>query len=143
LNTKKFLGVPYPVKSTPKGFFYSQDGINQIKSDLLCLLLTNPGERVMTPNFGTPLRRLLFEPNDLSLQIAAKNMIIDSISTWEPRIAIQQVQVMSSIDRDDLNNYDDLTELEHILYIKIEFIDPQNISEVQELVLEVPLAGAQ
>ena len=97
----------------------------------------------MTPNFGTPLRRLLFEPNDLSLQIAAKNMIIDSISTWEPRIAIQQVQVMSSIDRDDLNNYDDLTELEHILYIKIEFIDPQNISEVQELVLEVPLAGAQ
>ena len=45
--------------------------------------------------------------------------------------------------RDDLNNYDDLTELEHILFIKIDFIDPQNISEVQELILEVPLAGAQ
>jgi phage baseplate assembly protein W len=97
----------------------------------------------MTPNFGTPLRTLLFEPNDLALQLAAKNMIVDSINKWEPRIAIQQVQVVSSIDRDDLNNYDDLTELEHILFIKIDFIDPQNISEVQELILEVPLAGAQ
>lgn len=141
MATRTFLGVPYPIRSNPKGFLYSQDGIDQIKSDLLCLLLTNPGERVMTPFFGTPLRRLIFEPNDPRLQMEAKNMIIAAIKKWEPRIAIQNIQIGSKLDKEDLNKQDDMSESEHILSIKIIFVDPQNITEVQELVLEVPLAG--
>lgn len=141
MATRTFLGIPYPVRSNPKGFFYSQDGIDQIKSDLLALLLTNPGERVMNPFFGTPLRKLVFEPNDFKLQIEAKNMIIASIKKWGPRIAIQNIEVKSKMDRDSLNKQDDLTEADHILSIKIIFVDPQNIKEVQELLLEVPLSG--
>jgi len=137
-----FLGIPYPVTKNPQGFFYSQFGVDQIKSDLLVLLLTNPGERVMEPYFGTPLRRLLFEPNDSVVQEAAKNMIADSIKRWEPRIAIQQIQVLSSVDENSLNALDDKSEKEHILFIRILFIDPQNIKEVQELTLEVPLSGS-
>lgn len=142
MSQQNFLGLPYPVVKTPKGFFYSQGGIDQIKSDLICLLLTNPGERVMNPTFGTPLRRLLFEPNDLTLQVNARNAIINAIRTWEPRIAVNQVEVLSGADRASLNSSDDLTQWEHILYVRITFFDPQNLSEIQELVLEVPLTGA-
>ena len=137
-----FLGVPYPVVKTPKGYLYSQSGVDQIKSDLLILLLTNPGERVMNPNFGTPLRRLLFEQNDTTTAMAAKNMIINSIKRWEPRIAVQNIEVSSIVDQSSLNKNDDKTELDHILFIRIIFVDPQNIKSVQELVLEVPLGGA-
>lgn len=136
-----FLGIPYPVVKNPKGFFHSQFGVDQIKSDLLILLLTNPGERVMNPTFGTPLRKLLFEPNDTIIKEAAKTMIADSIRQWEPRVAIQQIDVTSSVDEASLNSLDDKSEKEHILFIRVLFIDPQNIKEVQELTLEVPLSG--
>lgn len=135
-----FLGIPYPVVKNPKGFFHSQFGVDQIKSDLLVLLLTNPGERVMNPAFGTPLRKLLFEPNDTIVRDAAKTMIANSIKQWEPRVAIQQIDVASSVDETSLNSSDDKSEKEHILFIRILFIDPQNIKEVQELTLEVPLS---
>lgn len=141
MSTESFLGLPYPVLKTPKGFFYSQGGIDQVKSDLICLILTNPGERVMNPAFGTPLRKLLFEPNDLPLQVNARNTIINAIRTWEPRIAIQQIEVTSGADRSSLNATDDFSQWEHILYVRITFYDPQNLTEIQELVLEVPLTG--
>lgn len=139
---KIFQGVPYPVKKTPKGFLYTQSGTNQIKSDMLVLLLTNPGERVMNPTFGTPLRKLIFEPNDAGLQKVAKNMIINSIKKWEPRVAIQNITVTSKVDKTSLSKDDNRQEVDHILFIRIIFVDPQNIKEVQELTLEVPLGGA-
>jgi phage baseplate assembly protein W len=138
---RRFLGVPYPIQKNARGFLYSQDGIDQIKSDMLVLLLTNPGERVMNPTFGTPLRKLLFEPNDAALRLQAKNMIINSIKKWEPRIAVRNIEVSSKVDNDSLNKADNKQELEHILFIRIIFVDPQNIKEVQELLLEVPLGG--
>ena len=137
-----FLGVPYPVRKTPQGFFYSQSGIDQIKSDMLCLLLTNPGERVMNPTFGTPLRKLIFEMNDAALQLKARNMIINSIKKWEPRIAVKNIEVKSKVDKGSLNKDDSQQDLDHILFIRIIFVDPQNIKEIQELILEVPLGGA-
>lgn len=136
-----FLGVPYPIVKDARGFLYSQDGIDQIKSDMLVLLFTNPGERVMLPDFGTPLRKLIFEPNDAALRLQAKNMIINSIKKWEPRIAVKNIEVSSKVDNKSLNKADDKQELEHILFIRIIFVDPQNIKEVQELLLEVPLGG--
>lgn len=139
--TEKFLGIPYPVKKNPRGFFYSQGGVDQIKSDMLILLLTNPGERVMNPSYGTPLRRLFFEPNDETIKEQAKAMIANSIKQWEPRIAIQQIEVLSGVDENSLDINDDKTELDHILFIRIIFFDPENIQEVQELTLEVPLSG--
>jgi len=139
---KTFLGIPYPVRKSPLGFFRTQSGIDQIKSDLLVLLLTNPGERVMEPNFGTPLKTLLFEQNDVTLQTQAKNMILYSIKKWEPRIAVQNIEVNSKADLSSLDKLDDRQEYDHILFIRIMFVDPQNIKEVQQLTLEVPLGGA-
>jgi phage baseplate assembly protein W len=138
---RNFLGVPYPVRKTPQGFFWSQGNIDQIKSDMLCLLLTNPGERVMNPTFGTPLRKLIFEQNDAALRLKAKNMITNSIKRWEPRIAVKNIEVKSTVDKTSLNKDDNKTQTDHILFIRIIFVDPQNIKEVQELILEVPLAG--
>jgi phage baseplate assembly protein W len=139
---KKFLGCPYPIIKTPNGLLPSQFGVNQIKADLLQLLLTNPGERVMLPEYGTPLRRLVFEPNDRGLANKARNMIIDSINKWEPRIAVQQIEVQAPInDKTSLNADDALDDLEHILLIKILFVDPEDIKEVNELKLELPLGS--
>ena len=138
---EKFLGAPYPITRHPRGYFRRQGGIEQIKSDLLILLLTNPGERVMLPEYGTGLRDLLFDPNDNVLQQRARELIVNAINTWEPRIAVDQVDVLTSVDDSSLNVFDDKNEAGAILMIRILFKDPQDIATVQELRLEVPLGG--
>ena len=110
----RFLGVPYPTTPNPKGYWFSQYGIDQIKSDMLTLLLTNPGERVMLPSFGTPLNRLFFEPNDTATALKARQIIAKSISQWEPRVAVTNIEVTTSIDSSILNNQDDLTDQQNL-----------------------------
>jgi len=135
----EILGLPYPIQKDPRGFLHTQKGVEQVKSDMLVLLLTNPGERVMLPEFGTPLRDLMFEPNDGQIEAKAREMIIDSINLWEPRIVVSAIEVSSDVDTDDLNPQDNQTQKEHVLSIKIMFSDPENIQQIQELKLNLPL----
>jgi phage baseplate assembly protein W len=139
----KFLGVPYPITRSALGFLRSSNGIDQIKSDLLQLLLTTPGERVMLPTYGTPLKKLIFDPNDTNLELAAREMIINSINQWEPRITVQQIEITSSINPNQFGSGDPKENLENFLFIRILFFDPENIQEVEELKLELPVSGGQ
>jgi phage baseplate assembly protein W len=138
-----FLGLPYPIIKHPLGLLRTQSGMNQIKSDLLVLLLTEPGERVMLPEFGTPLKQFIFEQNDFSITSKIKEVIANSIRNWEPRIAVTDILV-TNYPQDiapSLNSLDSGEEMPHIVLIKIKFTDFDNIQEVQELKLEIPLGG--
>jgi phage baseplate assembly protein W len=137
-----FLGTPYPIQKHPRGFFHTQSGLNQIKSDLLVLLLTNPGERVMLPEFGTPLRKLIFEQGDSITAEAIRLVIINSIKMWEPRIVVNALNVTigSDITSDQLDRKVH-TEIDNIAFIQIVFSEFTNLKEVAELKLQLPLSG--
>jgi phage baseplate assembly protein W len=137
----KFLGLQYPLLKTPRGIMAQKSGVDQIKADVLQLLLTNPGERVMMPTFGTPLRRLIFEQNDATLEAAAKQMIASAILEWEPRIVVQNIEVTSNFASSDLHSDDSGDEQPAILGIKIEFVDPDNIAQVEKIEMQLPLGG--
>ena len=137
--TEKFTGMQYPLVKGPRGLLAKKNGVDQIKADLLQLLLTNPGERVMLPNFGTPLRKLVFEPNDAVLEQAAKVMISEAINAWEPRIQITRLDVSRRVNEEALSVADTGDEIDAILGINIEFVDPENISQVEELKIELPV----
>jgi hypothetical protein len=137
-----FLGAAYPITRHPRGFLRTQSNVDQIKSDLLVLLLTEPGERVMLPDFGTPLRQYFFEPNDLALSEKVKKTISDSISMWEPRIAVQNISVSLGSDVASSLNYQDLKQdIGHILLVKIDFVNFNDIQKLEQLSLEIPLGG--
>ena len=59
---------------------------DSIKESIRNILLTNPGERLFDPTFGTPIRRMLFEnilyPETQSL---LEDMISTSLKNYEPR----------------------------------------------------------
>lgn len=133
----KFLGAPYPIVSDPRGFLHTQSGINQIKSDLLILLYSNFGERVMMPQYGSGLRGLLFDQNDINLADRARELIIQTIRKWETRVAIHKISTDINIDTQTNNDSDS-----HVLKVSIEFFDKDDIKNIQELVLEVPLANS-
>jgi len=138
-----FKGAPYPITRHPLGLFRSQGGVNQVKADLLVLLLTEPGERVMLPSFGTPLKQFFFEQNDSVIVDRVRAVIAESIRTWEPRIAVTAIDVTNS-RRDmapSLNPMDNRESLDHVVFIRIQFTDFEDIRNIQELKLEIPLGG--
>lgn len=138
---RKFLGCQFPLVKGPRGILAQKSGVDQIKADLIQLLLTNPGERVMLPQFGVPLRRLQFQPNDPLLEMEAKRMIAEAIKLWEPRVQIANIVVTSEFDESYGDEADFHDELGSILFIRIAFYDPQEISEIQELDLQVSVGG--
>lgn len=138
-----FLGAPYPIVKHPLGMLRTQKGVNQIKSDLLVLLLTEPGERVMLPDFGTPLKKFIFEQSDSIIVDRIRDVVANSIRTWEPRIAVSNIEVTNSYEKmkSSLNDEETFQSSDHVLMIRILFSDFDNIQQVQELKLEVPLGG--
>jgi phage baseplate assembly protein W len=71
---------------------------DQIKSNLINLLLTDKGERIMNPEFGTDLRRSLFDNmTNLNSEIL-KLKIIDSINIFIPEIILGEVKVEPNFD---------------------------------------------
>ena len=66
---------------------------DQIKSNLINLLLTEVGERVMNPNFGCELRRFLFEGiTDFNTEELAASLR-NSISIFVPEITVTNIEV--------------------------------------------------
>lgn len=65
-----------------------------IRSSLGILLSTDVGERVMQPRYGCNLNRLLFEPLDLTLQAYMRDLIRTAILYFEPRIILDDVNLV-------------------------------------------------
>jgi len=59
-----------------------------ISQSLMILLGTVPGERVMRPDYGCPLDRLVFAPNDATTAGLAIHYVRQALRRWEPRIEI-------------------------------------------------------
>ena len=69
-----------------------------IKQAIVNLLLTNKGERLMNPTYGSDIRSYLFEPMDYGTANQIKNNIRDTIETFEPRIRVLQISATPNFD---------------------------------------------
>ena len=87
-NDKVAVGVTFPFDG-PAVFNQSFTTKEQVKSNLINLLLTSPGERLMNPNFGVGIRDLLFEQVIDKEQV--KNRITDGAQVYIPEVDIQDV----------------------------------------------------
>jgi phage baseplate assembly protein W len=59
-----------------------------VRQAILLLLSTVPGERVMRPDYGCDLHRLIFSPNDNTTAGLAIHYVRQALDRWEPRIQI-------------------------------------------------------
>ena len=86
----KSIGLALPIGAANNGYFaVNYTTKNQIKSNLKNLILTEPGERLGNPTFGTPLRKFIFEPyveGDFEMKI--EDTITSAISKYLPYINI-------------------------------------------------------
>lgn len=66
----------------------------QVRDELLQLLLTSPGERLFQPEIGGGVRRLVFEPASDVLRGVVKARITQALSRWlGHRLQVELVEV--------------------------------------------------
>jgi phage baseplate assembly protein W len=87
------IGITLPIQITNVAFNQSFQTRQQISSNILNLLLTKRGERVMQPEFGIGLENFLFEPIDDDTQSRIENEIERTITKWLPYVVIEDLIV--------------------------------------------------
>lgn len=70
--------------------------LDQAKENVKNLLLTRKGERIMQPNLGSDLMRVLFEPNISELKDVIQEVITEPITFWLPYIDIDNIDIETS-----------------------------------------------
>jgi uncharacterized protein len=63
-------------------------GEEAIRQSIMILLSTIPGERVMRPEYGCPLHRVVLSPNDATTAGLAIHYVRQALTLFEPRIDI-------------------------------------------------------
>ena len=69
-----------------------------VRQSIEIILDTEPGERIMLPEFGCGLRRFLMEPNNLTTRTGMQHEISAALERWEPRIRLTNVAVTAGDD---------------------------------------------
>jgi len=77
-----------------------------VKQNMKMLILTNPGERVMEPDYGVGIREFLFESFESDVFERIDNKIRQQVSQYMPAVTIRKLQFAnSSPDTNTLSLY--------------------------------------
>jgi len=79
------------------GIFSKKYGISLVKDNVIDLLSTRRGDRVMLPDFGTNIHMAVFEELDTFLRRDIENTIHRTIAIYEPRVDVKSLKI-SMID---------------------------------------------
>lgn len=93
--TIDFLGKGYafPLQVNERGGIAAASQQEKVRQSILVILGTQHGERVMRPRFGANLRSLVFAPNNRTTANLAQHYVGEALTTWEPRIRLEEVAV--------------------------------------------------
>ena len=95
INNNVRIGVAFPLNEVnmTSGTLTTKE---QIKTNLINLLLTVPGERINNPNYGIGLKNLLFE-NSVDEDTLLEN-INNQTSFFMPEISVESTKIERELD---------------------------------------------
>ena len=95
INNNVRIGVSFPLNEVnmTSGTLTTKE---QIKTNLINLLLTVPGERINNPNYGIGLKNLVFESS------VDENTLLENINTqtsfFMPEISVESAEIERELD---------------------------------------------
>ena len=103
-NDFKVLGIGINRTSDSNGIFpVNYTTLTQAKDNLKNLILTKKGERLMQPDFGCDVWKVLFEQLDGTLiETSIETSILDAVSIWLPYLNIDTI--VFDYDENDIDN---------------------------------------
>ena len=98
IEEKAFLGQgwPFPLEPPKAGDIPMVAYEEDIRQSIHIILGTAQGERVMRPDFGAGIYRLVFEPISATTKELLRHKVEMALITWEPRIDNITVQVTAN-----------------------------------------------
>jgi hypothetical protein len=88
-----YINIDFPFRDSDNGFYFKMNKTDKdaIRADLLHLLLTNKGERLYLPEFGSDLKKFIFEPNDEITHEQIKDNLNQTIIRFIPNLLINDI----------------------------------------------------
>jgi phage baseplate assembly protein W len=122
-NDYKVLGIGINRNSNSNGIFaVNYTTLTQAKDNLKNLILTKKGERLMQPEFGCDVWKVLFEQLDGTLiETSIENSIVEAVLIWLPYLNIDTI--IFDYDENDIDNH------KIALDIKFSLISNPNLGE--------------
>ncbi len=123
INRDKVLGIGINKTSDSNGIFaVNYTTLTQAKDNLKNLILTRKGERLMQPEFGCDVWKVLFEQMDgNTIETSIESSILDAVSIWLPYLNIDTI--VFDYDENDIDNN------RISLDIKFSLVSNRNLSE--------------
>jgi phage baseplate assembly protein W len=100
------IGISLPLQIGGTGFIQTYNTTEQIKSNIKNLLLTQKGERVLQPEFGSGLHEILFDFNNDDIEGKIEDAINEAFEQWLPYVTIADIVVEQTDalkDRNQIN----------------------------------------
>ena len=97
-------GINFPFLQSPKGNYLrlTETSDEEIRTNLVHLLLTRRGSRYFLPDFGTRLYEYIFEPLDGATFEDIRSEIEEQISTYIPNLTINNITIEPYTDTDEV-----------------------------------------
>ncbi len=93
--------ISWPLLPVPDehGYLSFPNLEQSIQQSIKIILKTRPNERLMRPLFGAGLEDMVHEQNTLTTRREIQDLVADSLSQWEPRIELEQVDVQEDLQK--------------------------------------------
>lgn len=91
-------GWHFPPELDERGAVRLTGDEDEITQAIRIILSTAPGQRVMRPEFGCRIHELVFASNNAATAGLAKRYVREALGRWEPRINIQDVDIIFDPD---------------------------------------------
>jgi len=103
----------------------TQSIINRVR----LLILTEPTELYMVPNFGVGLKRYMYTYNNENTIAMIKDRLIEQLRLWEPAVVAEETEVQRGAQSDASNELALVSELNHLqLTVSLKTTYSQDIS---------------
>lgn len=93
MASSTFKGIAFPYQKGTASFPDKAEDSLLIRQSIIQILLTEPGERLMRPTFGSGLMSRVFENNDPILESILQAEVFSAIGRWEPRAIVRGVDM--------------------------------------------------
>jgi|TARA_Y100000114_G_scaffold154392_1_gene176341 phage baseplate assembly protein W len=125
LNPNVYIGLALPIKPDDNNVFsLTKNSYDQVRHNLRNLLLTNVGERVYQPEFGSRLRELCFEQLDDTLPQRIEDEVRRAVNFWLPYVNIVSVETLTQEDKKSK------------IFVRVQFSTTLNSQTLQQIELD-------
>lgn len=142
-------GINFPFRNSLDGRYLdlSDTPEEELKTDLIHLLLTRKGTRYFLPDFGTRLLEYIFEPLDGPTFAAIEAEIRDSVQKYIPNLKITNLQVFDASTEESSENRTVISgderifrvpgigTLEHTARVRIDYVVTSNAFESSDFII--------